>query len=575
MNKIPIAFKKGTSYLAAMNALKSKEILFLCLIVVFAFFLRTIYAGVPALNGDEGDNFDAARILIEQGISPWQKFAGVLPPVSAWTVSFFIYFLGFEEWAIRFNGAVFGVLTIIAIFFLARLIFGSKVALLSSFIASVVPFLVLSSRDAHPDNPLILFSVLGVLFFEYGRKFGQKFWYCLGGMSFALAILSKYNAIVVFVVYFVFVLANSVSFSAKSFNSFFGQKFKNCMINFSISIIFVFLTVVFSLGFSLKNWFYFFNGVFYWSFTQNLLANVPRYYSFSVLFEGFSPLFFVLLPIFWLFLVFKKDKKSVLFLVLSFFLIIIASLQARKFPRHFLLGVPFSSILAGQALILFRQSFKNKFLSGFLIFLFCLSILGWSFYKVNAYQDYVVWRDVGAFVLSQSTNNTSVYVDGVEFWSVKFYTNYSRKIDSRLNFEKLNEGDIVIVHNLNKSKPFFIGSPLQNDLVLYSPRYSEQYEFNNEFYSDVRKYSSLLKSFNYDSSGNQILIYQVGKFLPKKAGIVSVRTVKLDLMTTKVCNIWNSNGRLKNVMLFLLSADLQFVVSQKCSKGCVYTCDFF
>lgn len=555
--------------------MKSKELLFLCLIVAFAFFLRIIYAGVPALNGDEGDNFDAARILIEQGISPWQKFAGVLPPVSAWTVGFFLYFLGFEEWAIRFNGAIFGSLTIIVVFFLARLIFGSKVALLSSFIASVVPFLVLGSRDAHPDNPLIFFSVLGVLFFEYGRNYGQKFWYCLGGVSLALAMLSKYNAIVVFVVYFVFVLAKSISFGAKSFNSFLGQKFKTCLINFSISLVFAFLTFIFSLGFSLKNWFYFFNGVFYWSFTQNLLANVPRYYSFSVLFEGLSPLFFVLLPIFWLFLVFKKDKKSLLFFVLSFFLITIASIQARKFPRHFLLGVPFCSIIAGRALILFRQNFKNRFLSGFLIFLFCISILGWSFYKMNSYQDYVVWRDVGAFVLSQSTNNTQVYVDGVEFWTVKYYTNYSRKIDSRLNFENLNEGDIVLVHDLNKSRPFLIGSPLQNDLILYSPRYSEQYEFNAGFYSLVKRYSSLLKSFSYDSSGNKIFVYRVGKFLPKKTGIVSARIVKLDLMTTKVCNIWNSKGRLKNAMLFLLSNDLEQVISQKCSKGCVYTCDFF
>ena len=276
-----------------------------------------------------------------------------------------------------------------------------------------------------------------------------------------------------------------------------------------------------------------------------------------------------------------------LFLCLAFLLF--ASLQARRFPRHFLLAFPFASIIFARALFLlidnsaiyFKSSrihdkhfLKKYFWQLFVVFL-VISSAGWSVYKIVQYQDSVVLRGAGAFVLSNSQKNATIFIDGVEYWSFNYYTNYERKIVSKLNPSLLSFGDFVVVHKLNKSTPFFIGSPLQNDLTLYTPEYTKkQYVFNEDFYSFVRKYSVLLKSFDYDKLGNKILVYRVGRINAQSQKQV-VSKPKFDSPTRIICDIWQSGGVLGRLSKKMLPMQIQEEVSKKCTKGCVYTCDIF
>ena len=546
-----------------------KKSFYFILIIVVAFLFRYILIGGPSLNGDEGDNMDSVINIIQNDVSPWQRWAGLLPPMSIWTIYLFIHFLGYSEFALRIHGAILGTLVVVCVYLLAKLHFGEKTALISSLFAAILPLLVLSNRDAHPDNVLVFFSLLSILLFEFARKKNSKITCFLGGLSFGLAIISKYNSAMIFVIYWFFVLVYGLVYDKHK-----SRSFVNNAKHFFIAVFSSILVLFLSFGFDLRNFFYFASGVVFWVFNQNISANMPWYYSFSVLFDGLSPVVFLLLPFAGIIVLLNRNRNHLLNFVLCFGFLFAATLQARKFPRHFLLALPFAAIILGDAFMIIRKQIQKKFLLDLFLSFLIVSCAGFTVYKIVQYQDYVVWSDVGKFVLSVSDNNTSIYVDGVEFWTLKFYTNSTVKLSSKLNQYLLKQGDIVLVHDINISTPFYIGSPLQNDLTLYSSKYVEQYEFNEDFYSFVRKYGVVLKTFKYDDFGNKIIAYKISKFLPKNT-VVTSEQHKLDSITQKICNIWNSDSLIKRSISSIMPADLQLVVSQKCSKGCVYTCDFF
>ena len=540
----------------SMNA---REVIILLSIVVVAFLFRSIGAGTPVLNGDEGDLYDMTLDISARNISGWQRQAGILPPLSMWVATFFVAVFGPSEWALRFYGAIFGSLTVVIIYFLARLQSGRRVALYAALLAAVLPLLVLSNRDAHPDNVLVFFSLLSICCCEYGRTAHTRFWFVLGGISAGLAIVSKYNAFMILTLYWVM---SAVLTERKGF-----MKYVKMLVITGVSCG---VTIFFMLLGSVNNFFYLPHGILFWTFNQTFGTRMPWYYLISVLFDGLSSVVFVFVPVALLVVLLQRKRSNRLNVGLCVLFLTIVDLQGRKFPRHVLLALPFLILIVSDALFVLRECVQKKRVMTCLMVVLVVSAVGMSLFKIREYQQNTTLREVGAYALEQSEGNTTLFIDGIEYWSFTYYTNYSRKVVARLEPGLVKKGDIVVVHRLNASTPFFIGSPLQNDLTLYTPEYGEQYKWNVSFYEFAQSHGSLLKEFPYDKYGNTIAVYVMHTSGEEET---SVPARNLDLFTQRICDMWQSCSKTKYVLYNILPQQLQDYLTKKCTQGCVWTCD--
>lgn len=560
-----------------MNTTK-KETIILLAILLIAFLFRYIGIATPSINGDEGDNFDSVRELLNNQISPWQRWAGLLPPMSTWSITVFVKLLGESEFSLRFFGIFFGTLTTLVIYLLAKLQYGIKTAQVSAVLAAVLPLLAISNRDAHPDNVLIFFSILAIFLFELARKKESNKTYFLGGIFAGIAIISKNNAIPFLFIYWILTTTYDV-LNTKN-------KLPQLITNLKKALIVLTgatSSITLSFGLEPSNPFYFFHGIIYWIINQNVNTGVPWHYSLAILFDALSPAIFILLPIAIMHILKNKTREDYLNSTICIFFILFVAIQSRKFPRHFLLAMPFATIILARFLTIIEKTLKNKKLKTYFNILIMITIIfsaGWTIYKIIPHQEYTVWKEAGNFILSNTEKNTTIYIDGIDYWTLKFYTNYKYPISSRLKTDSLKIGDLVIIHKLKETTPFFIGSPLQNDLTIYTADYAKQYKFNQTFYDFVYKHGQLISTFKYDKLGNEIELHKI-KQTPKllttttKNSYTTEKISNFDPVTKQICNIWTTKNSVKQTLTKILPRKIQSQITQKCSKGCVFTCDIF
>src|SRR5882724_10975664 len=182
----------------------------LLLIVILGFCLRMRGLDRAGFNEDEVQKTNAARAYLRGDFSrnlehpmllksmiavslaaadSWNRGLGRSHPVS-------------EEMAVRIPNVVFGALTAIAIFGLAREFFGLQVGLLSALLWSAGTIAIMDNRLAKEDTLLVFFTWLGYYFYIRAKKasaidvpqpaksFGK--WYAASGASFGLMTASKY-----------------------------------------------------------------------------------------------------------------------------------------------------------------------------------------------------------------------------------------------------------------------------------------------------------------------------------------------------------------------------------------------
>lgn len=105
----------------------------------------------------------------------FKSFGDDKNPVHIYLTSPFVGLFGLNESSTRAPVALFGVLNVVAIFFLARIIFKSnELGILSSFFLCISPFAIQFSRFNHELNFAIFFFISGVYLFYKGleeRKF--------------------------------------------------------------------------------------------------------------------------------------------------------------------------------------------------------------------------------------------------------------------------------------------------------------------------------------------------------------------------------------------------------------------
>jgi 4-amino-4-deoxy-L-arabinose transferase-like glycosyltransferase len=110
---------------------------------------------------------------------------------------------GLTEFAVRFPAAIIGLLTVLIFYFLSRMLFEEKIALVTTFLLMVSPWHILYSRVGFRAILFPFFVCLGLLFFLKGLKNGKSLVYSAVSFSFSLY---SYSSARIFVPLFLFVL---------------------------------------------------------------------------------------------------------------------------------------------------------------------------------------------------------------------------------------------------------------------------------------------------------------------------------------------------------------------------------
>ena len=174
-----------------------KYILFL--IILLASFLRLYKLGSvpPSLYWDEASlGYNAYSILTtghdEHGrflpLTNFAAFGDYKPPGYIYATVPSIAVFGLNEFAIRFPSALFGILTVLLSYFLAKKLFeNAVVALLTSFFLAISPWHLQFSRGAFEANLGLFFSTLGIYLFLKFAKDNPR-WIFPSALSFVAAI---------------------------------------------------------------------------------------------------------------------------------------------------------------------------------------------------------------------------------------------------------------------------------------------------------------------------------------------------------------------------------------------------
>jgi len=184
-----------------------KRYLLLIIIFVFAFALRFWRLGEvpPSLNWDEVALGYNAYSIVSTGKDEYGKFFPfVLRSYDDYKPALYTYFtiptvkiFGLTPFAVRFPSAFFGVLTIIATYFLTKRLFPNSqtftiknlqfgIPEVAALLLAISPWHINLSRAAFEANVASFFLVLGVLLFLAWVQ-GKK-WYSLVGSSIVLAL---------------------------------------------------------------------------------------------------------------------------------------------------------------------------------------------------------------------------------------------------------------------------------------------------------------------------------------------------------------------------------------------------
>lgn len=192
------------------SLLKSRAVLLIG-ILLLAFLLRLYKLGeIPSLHTDEADFAYNAYSILKTGKDQTGKFlplgtssTGDLRP------AFYVYLSlipikiwGLTEFAVRFPALIFGTLSVLIMYFLAKDLFrNEKIALVSSFLMGVSFWHITLSREASEKVVAVFLVLLGFwLILKYFKS--QKFFLLLFGfISFFISIHTYYAPRLFFIMF--------------------------------------------------------------------------------------------------------------------------------------------------------------------------------------------------------------------------------------------------------------------------------------------------------------------------------------------------------------------------------------
>src|SRR3972149_3311293 len=133
-------------------------LLVLIVILVFAAGLRFFRIDAQSFWNDEGNSARLAErstLLIIEGAA-----GDIHPPLYYLTLQVWRSIFGDSEAALRGLSAAFGLITVLAVFFLGRRLFEARVGLIGAFLAAINPFQIYYSQEA---RMYMMLAAIGVV----------------------------------------------------------------------------------------------------------------------------------------------------------------------------------------------------------------------------------------------------------------------------------------------------------------------------------------------------------------------------------------------------------------------------
>lgn len=190
---------------------KKIKIVLLAVILVLGATLRLCELGVTpsSINWDEASLGYNAYSIFETGKDEYGKTLPVVlrsfndykPALYAYLITPFYKIFGLNEFAVRLPSAIFGILTLLSVYFLTRKLFKKEsIALLTTFLLAISPWHIQFSRIAFEANVGLALNVFAATFFLYGLK---KHWMLIFAAIFAGLSVHAYQSDRVFAPLFV------------------------------------------------------------------------------------------------------------------------------------------------------------------------------------------------------------------------------------------------------------------------------------------------------------------------------------------------------------------------------------
>jgi 4-amino-4-deoxy-L-arabinose transferase-like glycosyltransferase len=186
--------------------MKKRNIFLIGLIVCLAFFLRfyKVTEIPPSLNWDEVSIGYNAYSILKTGRDEWNVFLPVhfrsygeyKLPIQIYTSIPGIAVFGLNEMGVRITPVIYGTLTVLALFFLARKMFKStEIGLISAFLLAISPWHIQLTRGSFESSLATFWIVLALWFFIKGLE--KQKWWIWSMVAFVLSIYT-YNTTRVF-----------------------------------------------------------------------------------------------------------------------------------------------------------------------------------------------------------------------------------------------------------------------------------------------------------------------------------------------------------------------------------------
>lgn len=230
--------------------MNKKIIIFLTLIIILGSVLRLWQLGNTPISPDWDEvalGYNAYSI-IQTGRDEYGNFLPIIlrsfddykPALYAYLAMPSISILGLSVAAVRLPSVIFGILTVLAVFFLVKELFKkNSIALLTSFLLAISPWHIQFSRIAFEANVGVALNVFGILFFL--KAFKKPWFLFLSSLMWGLS-LHVYQSEKVFVPLLIAILV--LSFKKEFFLIRKKYIFISLMIFSIISIPLIYFTLV-------------------------------------------------------------------------------------------------------------------------------------------------------------------------------------------------------------------------------------------------------------------------------------------------------------------------------------------
>lgn len=116
-------------------------------------------------------------------------------PLVPWMIYLSTRVFGEPEWAARLPMLVFGMFSLLSVYFIAKELYSREIALLAAFFGAVMPGAIFFSRQVALDSPMVAFGLAALLCLLLFERSHRVPWLVSSALFFALSVLAKYQGV--------------------------------------------------------------------------------------------------------------------------------------------------------------------------------------------------------------------------------------------------------------------------------------------------------------------------------------------------------------------------------------------